>query len=192
MPILLLDVLRAIWALRHDRGFVVLAVLTVVLVAGGGVFYSRVEELRPLDAVYLSVITLTTVGYGDVAPATDAGKIFTSGFVIVGMGILVGFVATLAGQLRARSMLHRPLTRLSAGRGEAQASPEPAEYDVLVIGSSDASRRVGIEAAGLGLRVVFADAEQVLGYPRLGSATSPMRAAGTVGGLKPPDASSET
>jgi voltage-gated potassium channel Kch len=90
-----------------------------LLLVGGSAFYWWVENLDPVDAVYLSVMTLTTVGYGDVAPVTDAGKMFTSAFVIIGMGILVGFVATIAGQLRERSMLHAPLARLGAHGADA-------------------------------------------------------------------------
>ena len=40
-------------------------------------FYARVEGWGVLDSLYFSVITLTTVGYGDFSPQTPAGKIFT-------------------------------------------------------------------------------------------------------------------
>ena len=59
-------------------------------------FYWRVEECSPLDALYFSVVTLTTVGYGDLAPATAAGKIFTILYIFVGIGIILGFVNAVA------------------------------------------------------------------------------------------------
>jgi len=54
----------------------------------GALFYHHVEKLRFLDAFYLSVITLATVGYGDLAPKTDAGKIFTIFYVLIGIAIV--------------------------------------------------------------------------------------------------------
>src|SRR5262245_40645047 len=175
MPLVALDLFRAFWALRRDRGFVALGLLVVTLLLGATAFYVRIEHLSVVDAAYLSVITLTTVGYGDVAPATIAGKIFTSVFVLVGMGILVAFVTTLATNIRRNSVLHRPLARIAAHRERpavslrAADSSEPAafgDYDLLVIGSDEASRRAAIDAAGSGLRVVLVDAAHAAGLDR--------------------------
>jgi hypothetical protein len=43
-----------------------------------------------------SVITLATVGYGDFAPRTTGGKLFTVGYVLVGVGLLGSFLSFLA------------------------------------------------------------------------------------------------
>ena len=42
-----------------------------------------------------SFITLTTIGYGDYAPQTDGGKIFTVIYIILGVGIILSFINTL-------------------------------------------------------------------------------------------------
>ena len=73
--------------------------LTAVLLASGTAFYTTVERLAPLDALYLSVMTLATVGYGDFHPVTAAGKIFTIVYVFLGVGVLVAFVTRLAQAL---------------------------------------------------------------------------------------------
>jgi voltage-gated potassium channel len=109
VPLLLLGMIRAIWALRRDPQFVSLGLLTVIAIVSGTAFYSLVEGLRFVDALYFSVVTLTTVGYGDFAPQTDAGKLFTAVYVLVGIGILLTFVTTLAGKMSQTSPLH-PLT----------------------------------------------------------------------------------
>jgi voltage-gated potassium channel len=68
------------------------------LLATGTIFYSLVEGWDALDALYFSVTTLATVGYGDFAPETAIGKIFTIFFVLAGVGVLVAFASEVARQ----------------------------------------------------------------------------------------------
>jgi voltage-gated potassium channel len=95
MP-LVVSTLRALRMIRHDRQFRSLAFLSTVAIVSGTVFYSLVEGLRVLDAFYFSVLTLTTVGYGDFTPKTDAGKLFTAFYVLIGVGMLLSFVTRVA------------------------------------------------------------------------------------------------
>ena len=62
-------------------------------------FYARVEGWSVLDSLYFYVITLTTVGYGDFSPQTPAGKIFTIIYILVGLGLISGFVILLAERI---------------------------------------------------------------------------------------------
>ena len=105
MPLLVFGMLRALWALRRDPQFRSLALLTLIAIASGTGFYSTVEGFRVVDALYFSVMTLTTVGYGDLAPQTDLGKLFTVVYALVGIGILLAFVTTLAAKMSQTSPL---------------------------------------------------------------------------------------
>ena len=67
-----------------------------LLLAIGTVFYSRVEGWRVLDAMYFCVVTLATVGFGDLAPRTSLGKVFTIMYVMFGTGVFVGVAAEFA------------------------------------------------------------------------------------------------
>ena len=80
----------------RDHEFRTLGFLMAFMLILGTVFYTNVEQLRPIDALYLSAITITTVGYGDITPKTDIGKIFTIGYLFVGIGILLSFVNVIA------------------------------------------------------------------------------------------------
>jgi voltage-gated potassium channel len=106
MPLLILSSLRAIWTLRREPQFVSLALLAAVAIISGTGFYTLVEGLRFVDALYFSVVTLTTVGYGDFAPETDVGKLFTAVYVLVGVGILLAFVTTVAAKASQMPVLH--------------------------------------------------------------------------------------
>jgi voltage-gated potassium channel len=83
-----------------------LAALTLV----GTLGFRWVEDLTFLDALYMAVITLSTVGYQEVAPSSMASRLYTVGFIIVGVGTAFYAVVALAGFLlegRLRSILGR-------------------------------------------------------------------------------------
>lgn len=71
-----------------------LATVTAILLIGT-VVYHYLEGWTWLDAFYFSFITLTTIGFGDFAPKTDAGKVFTIVYIVIGVGIILAFINTL-------------------------------------------------------------------------------------------------
>ncbi|MBX4188790.1 potassium channel family protein [Candidatus Saccharibacteria bacterium] len=81
-----------------------LAALSMIIL--GTVFYHLQEHLSWLNAYYFSVISLTTVGYGDITPHTPLGKIFTTFYVLIGIGIITTFVS-LRMQRRAEHISNR-------------------------------------------------------------------------------------
>jgi len=54
----------------------------------GTVGYSWIEHWRILDSAYMTVITLSTVGFREFQPLSDAGKVFTSVLIVLGVGTL--------------------------------------------------------------------------------------------------------
>ena len=87
---------RAVRRSLRDPEFRGLFVLVVITLAAGTLFYWRVEGWSLLDSFYFSSITLTTVGYGDLAPQTASGKLFTVFYIFTGIGLIVGFLNTVA------------------------------------------------------------------------------------------------
>ena len=79
--------------------------LTLILIAT--MFYWVVEGWSLLDAAYFSVVTIATVGFGDITPQTALGKIFTIGYIFAGIGIFVAAVTALA-QATLRAEQQRP------------------------------------------------------------------------------------
>ncbi|WP_101066450.1 potassium channel family protein [Roseovarius salinarum] len=64
-----------------------LLAMLVLIVLGGTVYFHLVEGWSWLDSYFFTVVTLSTVGYGNLVPATAAGKIGTTVFIFVGLGI---------------------------------------------------------------------------------------------------------
>ena len=85
-------------ALRHEE-FRGIALAMAIYVAAGTFIYSAVEDWSLLNSLYFSVVILTTVGLGDFAPVTAAGKMFTVAYLIFGVGLTVAFVTSLGSSL---------------------------------------------------------------------------------------------
>lgn len=66
-----------------------------LLLAIGVVFYCIVEHWSFVDSLYFCVTTLTTVGFGNPAPSTDLGKLFTVFFVLSGVGMFLAVINAL-------------------------------------------------------------------------------------------------
>ena len=95
--------LREAWQHHEFRGLLLLVILTLT---SGTVVYSLAEGWSLLDAFYFSVITLTTVGFGDFFPATAFGKIFTAFYIFVGVAIILTFIDTMGEISRRRRGTH--------------------------------------------------------------------------------------
>lgn len=66
-----------------------------VLVAFGATGYVLIEGAQPLDAIYMVMITVTTVGFGEVFSLSTGGQVLTIGIMVVGVGL--GFYTAGAG-----------------------------------------------------------------------------------------------
>jgi voltage-gated potassium channel len=75
-----------------------LVISALSTVAVGTVVYSVLEGWSLLDSLYFCVVTLATVGFGDLHPTTDAAKLFTVGYIVIGVGIIAGFLSELGKQ----------------------------------------------------------------------------------------------
>ena len=105
---------------RFQRSFErgrILVYLMLVIVGFAIGFAILIRILDPHDfptiglALWWAVMTVTTVGYGDIVPTTTAGRVVASGLMVVGfasLSLLTGFVASL--------LVHR------RSAGEAQAA----------------------------------------------------------------------
>jgi len=81
----------AVWETRRKITVFLLTVLTLVMIIGALMYLIEGEE-HGFDSIprgmYWAIVTLTTVGYGDISPQTWVGQLFASLVMIMGYGII--------------------------------------------------------------------------------------------------------
>lgn len=87
---------RAILVAFANREVLLLFSLTTLVAFGGAVVFMLLEDWYFIDALYFAIVSMATVGYGDLSPETNLGKLFTIGYLIIGVGIFVLTVAAVA------------------------------------------------------------------------------------------------
>lgn len=154
-----------------------LAIFVAVIVLGAiGYYYLESDQARPwtlLESLYMAVITVSTVGYGEVRdPGTD-GRIFSIILILIGVGTFTYLASTLANYLIAgelqgywsRRRMEKKVQRLAGhfivcayGRMGSQVADEfrREKRPVVVVDPSEAALA---QAAAAGFLVVQGDAK---------------------------------
>lgn len=104
----------------RSRKRVTLALLLLGVVAVGTLGYVVITRCSVLDGLYMTVISVTTVGYREVMPLSGVGKVFTIFLIITGLGIVFYFLETIVedtmeGRIRkilGRRKMQRNLARM--------------------------------------------------------------------------------
>ena len=119
---------------RQWAGVALVAAVTGV----GTLWYWLVEDFSVVDALYQSVITISTVGFGEISPLDTSGRLFTIGLIVVGVATVVYTLGGFVGML-----IDSSVDRISSRRKER--SLERLNDHVVICGYG----RVGEEVARL-------------------------------------------
>ena len=124
------------------------AVAVAALLAVGTAGYVVLEGWTPMDAFYMTVITLTTIGFSEVRPLDPPGKLFTVGLALVGIGTF----ATIAS--RAVQIL---VTNASFRERAMQRRIEKLRDHYVVAGYGRLGQRIVRDLTAAGRAVVVID-----------------------------------
>ena len=80
--------------------------LAVMVLAGSTVFFRYVENWAWLDAWFFAVVTVSTVGYGNLVPATAIGKIGTTVLIFMGIGVFALLVSQIGDRVVRQRLEH--------------------------------------------------------------------------------------
>jgi voltage-gated potassium channel len=148
------------------------------ITAVGTLGYMLVEGLSWDEALYMTVITISTVGYGEVVPLSRVGRLFTLGLIVTGVGLGFYLLTVVAEQvvrgglrdLMQRTAMQRRIDRLANhvilcgyGRfGEVVAEELAQAGEQVVVVESDTSKEPQLTKAGLSYVIGTAVSDEVL------------------------------
>ncbi len=94
-----------------------------VLIVFGALIFHHVEKWGWLDSIYFTVVTITTIGFGDLTPQTSLGKIVTIFYGLNGIALLL----MLFDQIRRiRSLEYRQARKAISELNQEHAQAEPS------------------------------------------------------------------
>jgi voltage-gated potassium channel len=140
-PVVALVLYRLRWALLAMLALAVVATVGYVVIEGYGWF----------DAIYMTVITLGTVGYGEIHPLDTAGRVLTIGVIIVGFTTFVYAVSVLTNLFVSGDTLVQMHNRRS------KRMREELDHHVIVVGFGRVGQAVVRGLQELGRRCVVLD-----------------------------------
>jgi len=137
------------------RNRVVHSVTAAAALFGVSVFgYTLIEKYSPMEAVYMTIITLSTVGYGEVRPLTPLGRVFTALVILTGVIIIAVMFGTLteyivAGELAGTLKMRRLMRKINS-----------MKEHYIICGAGKVGAQVAVEMQTLGLPCVVIDKDK--------------------------------
>jgi voltage-gated potassium channel len=126
-----------------------LLVLAILLLGTFG--YMLIDDYSLVNAIYMTIITVATVGFGEVEPLSEAGKLFTSGLILSSLVVLGYFIAILT-----QNLVHSQLSFFYLGNSKAR-SIKHMENHVIVVGYGRNGKQVVEELLAMGTEVLVVD-----------------------------------
>ena len=135
------------------RRFALAISLVAAMTVVGAIGYILIEHMSVLDAFYMSVITISTVGFQEVKPLSPAGRLFTIGLIVTGVGSAI-YLFTVIGELVVEGRLREFL-----GKSAMTRKIHSLEQHVIVCGFGRFGRAVVEELIRNAVAMVVIEAD---------------------------------
>jgi len=148
--------LRRLRELVFDTSPGLVIMFILILISSGTIAYSLLEGWNILDALYATVITITTVGYGDFSPQTTGGRMFAVGFTLVAIAI-----AGYAFSELAASVIESRHTRIERNlRRERMDAISKLKDHMIICGVTDIGKYIAKEYQRTGVPFVLVEKDE--------------------------------
>jgi voltage-gated potassium channel len=133
------------------RRFVGVAGALVLLIAAGTLGFSRIEGWSVVDAAWMTIITITAVGYDEVRPLNEAGRMLASGLLAGGITLMGVWFALLTSALVEMDLGQAFRIRRNMKKIES------LKDHVIVCGGGRTGHQIATELKGAGVPFVIID-----------------------------------
>lgn len=144
------------------REVIIAGLLLLLVIIIGIVGYMNINNFSFVDALYMTVITISTVGFGEVHALTPGGKIFTSILILASLVILGYFISALTQKL-----IHSQLSFFYAINNRRNKHKK-MENHVIVVGYGRNGKQVVNELLTIGLKLIVVDQSHELVINNMG------------------------
>ena len=135
----------------NNRELIIAGLLVLSILFLGTLGYMLIDDYSLVNAIYMTIITVATVGFGEVEPLSEAGKLFTSGLILSSLVVLGYFIAILT-----QNLVHSQLSFFYLGNGKVR-SIKHMENHVIVVGYGRNGKQVVEELLAMGTEVLVVD-----------------------------------
>ena len=148
---------------KNSRREVLIAgILLNLVILIGIIGYMQIDDFSFVDAFYMTVITVSTVGFGEVHNLSDGGKLFTSGLILASLIVLGYFISILT-----QNLVHSQLSFFYSINGKKNRLKK-MENHVIVVGYGRNGKQVVSELLTLGLKLIVVDQSHELVINNMG------------------------
>jgi len=89
---------------QENRHLILAGLYLITIIIAGIIGYMAIDDFSFINALYMTVITVSTVGFREAQPLSDTGKLFTAFLIIGSLGVLAYFITSLTQNLFQRQL----------------------------------------------------------------------------------------
>ncbi len=131
----------------------IFGIMGTYIIAHGGGF--NVTNMSPLDAAYFTIVTMSTVGYGDILPITPLAKLFVMLLIVIGLSIFLSVVTVISGDF-VNTRMERLSERIS------NAEKRRLRSHIVLIGTDGVNLAIAKELNGNSTKFIMIVSDKVM------------------------------
>jgi voltage-gated potassium channel len=141
---------------KSNQNLILAGFYLLVVISMGTFGYMFIDDYGFIDALYMTIITVSTVGFKEAQPLDDAGKLFTIFLIFMSLGVLAYFFSSLANRI------FRSQVRLLYLGYNKKKKRKKMENHVIVVGYGRNGKQVVEELTAFGTSMVILDEDHEL------------------------------
>ncbi len=149
---------------NSKRNLILVGIYLIVIFLSGIAGYMFIDDYSFVDAFYMTVITISTVGFREAQPLSDAGKIFTAGLIFLSLGVFTYFITLLT-----QNLFQRQLSFIYPAFNKRKKRRSKMENHVIVVGYGRNGDQVVKELSAFGSKIVVIDENHELIISNIGT-----------------------